>query len=66
MKPVSAAKAYGGVTPSQAALVAGVAYMLSPVSCAAFLVYAKLVVASNTGQMAQTISAHLGLFAAAI
>jgi hypothetical protein len=48
MSPVSAAKAYGGVTLREAVLVAGVAYMLSLESYAAFFVYPKLVVASNT------------------
>jgi hypothetical protein len=48
MNPVSAAKSYHGVTLRQAALVAGLAYLLNP------------------DQTVQNISAHLGLFAAAI
>jgi Domain of unknown function (DUF4386) len=66
MKPVSAAKSYDGVTLRQAALVAGCAYLLNPVSYAEFTIYPKLVVASNADQTVQNISAHLGLFAAAI
>jgi Domain of unknown function (DUF4386) len=66
MKPVFAAKSYDGVTLRQAALVAGSAYLLNPVSYAEFSIYPKLVVASNAEQTVQNISAHLGLFAAAI
>ena len=55
-----------GITLRQAALVAGFAYLLNPVSYAEFSVYPKLVVASNVDQTVQNISAHLGLFAAAI
>ena len=47
MKPVSAAKSYDGVTLRQAALVAGFAYLLNPVSYAEFSVYPKLVAANN-------------------
>jgi len=54
------------MTLRQAALVAGFAYLLNPVSYAEFSVYPKLVVASNAAQTVQNISAHLGLFAAAI
>jgi len=66
MKQISEAKSYHGVTLRQAALVAGFAYLLNPVSYAEFSIYPKLVVASNADQTAQNISAHLGLFAAAI
>ena len=60
------ANSYDGVTLRQAALVAGCAYLFNPVSYAEFSIYPKLVVASNADQKAQNISAHLGLFAAAI
>jgi hypothetical protein len=60
------ANRYEGVTLRQAALVAGFAYLLNPVSYAEFSIYPKLVVASNADQTVQNISAHLGLFAAAI
>ena len=60
------ANGYRGITLRQAALVAGFAYLLNPVSYAEFSVYPKLVVASNADQTVQNISAHLGLFAAAI
>jgi hypothetical protein len=60
------ANRYEGVTLRQAALVAGVAYLLNPVSYAEFSIYPKLVAANNAALTAQNISAHLGLFAAAI
>ena len=66
MNPVSAAKSHDGLTLRQAALVAGVAYVLNPVSFAEFSIYPKLVAANNAAQTAQNISAHLGLFAVAI
>jgi hypothetical protein len=66
MKPVSAAKSYNGVTLRQAALVAGFAYLLNPVSYAEFSIYPKLVAANNAAQTVQNISAHFGLFAVAI
>jgi len=66
MTQVSAAKSQGGVTLRQAALVAGFAYLLNPVSYAEFSVYPKLVAANNAAQTVQNISAHLGLFAVAI
>ncbi len=66
MKPVSAAKANGGVPLRRGALVAGFAYLPNPVSYAEFFVYPKLVVASNADHMVQNISAHLGLFSAAM
>jgi hypothetical protein len=58
MKPASAAKSYDGVTLRQAALVAGFAYLLNPVSYAEFSVYPKLVAANNAAQTVQNISAH--------
>jgi hypothetical protein len=66
MKPVSAAKSYDGIPLRQAALVAGFAYLLNPVSYAEFSIYPKLVAANNAAQTVQNISAHLSLFAAAI
>jgi hypothetical protein len=66
MKRVLAAKSNDGVTLRQAALIAGSAYLLNPVSYAEFSIYPKLVVASNAEQTVQNISAHMGLFAAAI
>jgi hypothetical protein len=66
MKPLSAAKSHDGLTLRQAALVAGVAYVLNPVSFAEFSIYPKLVAANNAAQTVQNISAHLSLFAAAI
>jgi hypothetical protein len=57
---------YEGITLRQAALVAGVAYLLNPVSYAEFSIYPKLVAANDAAQTVQNISAHLGLFAAAI
>jgi len=62
----TSASPHEGITLRQAALVAGVAYLLNPVSYAEFSIYPKLVVASNADQTVQNISAHLGLFAAAI
>jgi hypothetical protein len=60
------ANRYEGITLRQAAVVAGFAYLLNPVSYAEFSIYPKLVVASNVDQTVQHISAKLGLFAAAI
>jgi hypothetical protein len=50
MKSVSAAKSDSGLTLRQAALVAGFAYLLNPVSYAEFSVYPKLVAANNSDQ----------------
>jgi Domain of unknown function (DUF4386) len=66
MKPLPSAKSHDGVTLRQAALVAGAAYLLNPVSYAEFSVYPKLVAANNAAQTLQNISAHLSLFAVAI
>jgi len=60
------ANRYEGITLRQAAVVAGFAYLLNPVSYAEFSIYPKPVVASNVDQTVQNISAHLSLFAAAI
>jgi hypothetical protein len=55
-----------GLTLRQAALVAGFAYILNPVTFAEAYAYPKLVVPDNIGQTTHDISAHQGLFAAAI
>ncbi len=60
------ANRHEGITLRQAALVAGSAYLLNPVSYAEFSIYPKLVAANDAVLTAQNISAHLGLFAAAI
>lgn len=57
-EPLSAANSSGGVTLRQAALVAGVAYLLNAVGYAEFSIYPKLVVAGNADQTAENISAH--------
>ncbi len=57
---------YEGITLRQAALIAGVAYLLNPVSYAEFSIYPKLVAANDAVQTVRNISTHLGLFAAAI
>jgi hypothetical protein len=66
MNPISSAKSQDGLTLRQAALVAGFAYLFNPVSYAEVSIYPKLVAANNAAQTVQNISAHLGLFAAAI
>jgi len=55
-----------GLTLRQAAVTAGIAYVLNPVSYAEFSIYPKLVIAGDIALTAQNISAHRGLFAAAI
>lgn len=60
------ARAGEGMTLRQAALVAGFAYLLSPVTYAEYSIYPKLVVTDNMGQTVQNISAHHALFFAAI
>jgi len=54
------------LTLRKAALVAGFAYLLMPVTVAEFYINPKLLVAGNGGQTAQNIAAHGTLFAAAI
>jgi len=54
------------LTLRQAALIAGFAYLLMPVTIAEFYINPKLLVAGNGGQTAQNIAAHGTLFAAAI
>jgi hypothetical protein len=55
-----------GMTLRQAALVAGFAYLLNPVSYAEFSIYPKLVIPSNIEQTVQNIVAHGDLFLIAI
>lgn len=55
-----------GLTLRQAALIAGFAYLLGPVTYAEFSIYPKLVVPNNIAQTVQNIAGHQGLFAAAI
>ena len=50
----------------QAALVAGFAYLLDPVSYAEYSLYPKLVIPGNTEQTVQNIAAHGRIFVAII
>jgi hypothetical protein len=62
---INRANHHEGLTLRQAALVAGFAYLLNPVTYAEY-VYPKLVIPGNIGQTAQNISSHGGLFLAAM
>jgi hypothetical protein len=62
---INQANYYEGLTLRQAALVAGLAYLLNPVTYAEY-VYPKLVITGNTEQTVQNISSHGGLFLAAL
>jgi hypothetical protein len=53
------------LTLRQAALIAGFAYLLNPVTYAEY-VYPKLVITGNAEQTVQNISTHAGLFLAAL
>jgi hypothetical protein len=53
-----------GVTLRQAALIAGLAYLLSPVAYAEFTLYPKLVIPGNVEQTGANIISHQGLFIA--
>ncbi|MGB9235187.1 MAG: DUF4386 domain-containing protein [Terriglobales bacterium] len=66
MRSTNAANHYEGLTLRQAALIAGFGYLLSPVSYAEFNIYPKLVIPGNIEQTAQNITAHPGMFVAAI
>ena len=55
-----------GLTLRQAALVAGFAYLLSPVTTAEFSIYPKLIIPGNIEQTFQNIAVHRVLFATAI
>jgi hypothetical protein len=53
-----------GLTLRQAALIAGFAYLLMPVTTAEFSIMPKLVVAGNIEQTVQNIAIHQRLFGA--
>jgi hypothetical protein len=55
-----------GLTLRQAALIAGFAYLLSPVTTAEFSIMPKLVIPGNIEQTVQNLSARSGHFVAAI
>jgi Domain of unknown function (DUF4386) len=55
-----------GLTLRQAALISGLAYLLSPVATAEFSLMPKLVIPGNIEQTVQNITAHGGMFVAAI
>jgi Domain of unknown function (DUF4386) len=55
-----------GISLRQAAVIAGLAYLLSPVTTAEFSIMPRLVVEHNIEQTVQNISAHPRLFTAAI
>jgi hypothetical protein len=54
------------MTLRQAALVAGIAYVLMPVTYAEFFIYPKLVLPGSIEQTVQNIAAHHTLFAVAM
>lgn len=53
-----------GLTLRAAAVIAGLAYLLGPVSYAEFTLYPKIVIPGNVEHTVANISAHPGLFAA--
>jgi len=55
-----------GMSLRAAALVAGLGYLLNPVSYAEYSLYPKLVIPGHIEQTCQNIAAHGGLFVAAI
>ncbi|MGD0737544.1 MAG: DUF4386 domain-containing protein [Terracidiphilus sp.] len=55
-----------GITLRQAALTAGFAYLLNPVSYAEAALFPKLVIPGNIEQTVQNISTHSGAFVAVI
>jgi len=55
-----------GLTLRQAALIAGIGYLLMPVAYAEFGIFPKLMIPGNIEQTAQNIAAHPQLFGAAI
>jgi len=55
-----------GLTLRQAAVTAGFAYLLNPVSYADFSIYPRLVIPGKIEQTTQNIASHPGLFTAAI
>ncbi len=63
---MSPANHHDGVTLRQAALIAGLAYLLNPVTLAEFSLYPRLVIPGHIDQTVQNIVAHGGMFVAAI
>lgn len=55
-----------GVTLRQAAVIAGLGYLLDPVAYAEFGLYPKFVIAGNIAQTVQNITSHRELFAVLI
>jgi hypothetical protein len=55
-----------GMTLRRAAVVAGLSYLLTPVTYAEFSIYPKLVIPGNIGQTVQNIVIHKRMFVAAI
>lgn len=53
-----------GITLRQAALIAGLCYLLDPVSYAEFTLYPKLVIPGHIDQTVANITAHGGVFVA--
>jgi Domain of unknown function (DUF4386) len=56
----------GGMTLRQAALIAGFAYLLNPVSYVEFHLYPQMVVAGNVAQTVANIGSHGGTFVAIV
>jgi hypothetical protein len=55
-----------GLSLRQAAVIAGLGYLLNPVSYAEYSLYPRLVIPGNVEQTAQNIANHGGVFAALI
>ena len=66
MSSMNPANRREGLTLRQAALIAGFAYLLGPVTYAEFTIWPKLLVAGNIEQTVQNLVLHRGLFVAAI
>ncbi|HUK29760.1 MAG TPA: DUF4386 domain-containing protein [Candidatus Acidoferrum sp.] len=66
MSSVDSGNRKEGLTLRKAALIAGFAYLLSPVTTAEYSIMPKLVIPGNIEQTVQNIGAHGGLFVAAI
>lgn len=66
MSSMNPANSGEGLTLRQAALIAGFAYLLGPVTYAEFTIWPKLLVAGNIEQTVQNLVLHRGLFVAAI
>ena len=66
MNSMNLANQSEGLTLRQAALIAGFAYLLSPVATAEFSIMPKLVIPGNIEQTVQNIVVHERLFVAAI